>query len=228
VLVAYLRMISDRDPFSSLQLAEVAKSIGLTFEYPNFGSLYNPEGVKRGWAIAARLLDEADAFILDGLPLEEDSAQRFHERVRSGARALIFAHHGDRESLRWWWDFLQPYYIRPSWVKLVGPHGERAGLIFTRQENCFRDPELFAGVDAVVADTPFALWYGGEAWPVLVGSPSHWGVEAPLTSPTIGMGEKWHVWPYGTGKLAEVYWSAVRTALSVIRPPFLLEGLGRG
>jgi hypothetical protein len=85
--------------------------------------------------------------------------------------------------LQWWEDFLERYFIRPSWVKLVGPTGERAGLIFRREENCFRDPEFFAGVDAVVADTPFALWYGGEAWPVLIGSSSHWGVEASTDLP---------------------------------------------
>jgi len=183
--VGYLRMICDTDPFSRVRLAEMAKSAGMTFEYPSFGSLYEIEGVKRGWAMSRRLVDEADAFILDGLPLEGDPElpQRFHDRISSGARALIFPYHGDRESLRWWTDFLERYYIRPSLVKLVGPQGERAGLIFRREENCFRHPELFAGVGTVIADSPFALWYGGEAWAVLVGSPNHWGVEASTDLP---------------------------------------------
>src|SRR6267143_1900060 len=63
------------------------------------------------------------------------------------------------------------------------PIGERTGLVFRRDENCFRHPELFAGVDKLVADSPFALWYGGEAWAVLVGSSSHWGVETSTDLP---------------------------------------------
>jgi hypothetical protein len=183
--IGYLRMICDGDPFGHVELAELAKSAGLIFEYPRFGNLRESEGVKRGWAFSRQLVDEADAFILDGLPLEGDPelAGRFHDRISSGARALIFPYHGNREGLRWWTDFLERYYIRPSLVKLVGAKGERAGLIFRREENCLRNPELFAGVVTVIAESPFALWYGGEAWAVLVGSPEHWGVEASTDLP---------------------------------------------
>jgi hypothetical protein len=183
--LGYLRMICDTDPFSRVRFAEMAKSAGMTFEYPSFGSLHDIEGAKRGWASSKQLLDEADAFILDGLPLEhvQEFASRLHDRISAGARAVVFPYPGNREHLRWWQDFLERYNIRPSWVKLVGPRGERSGLTFRREENCFRDPELFAGVDTVLADSPFALWYGGEAWPVLVGSSAHWGVEASTDLP---------------------------------------------
>src|SRR5215831_14488920 len=82
------------------------------------------------------------------------------------------------------WTFLERYYIRPSWSKLVGPNDERLGLVFRRKDDCLRSPELFSGVSQVVADSPFALQCWGEAWPVLVGSANHWGIEAFTDLPT--------------------------------------------
>jgi hypothetical protein len=182
--LAYLAMMS-RAEFYYVNFAEMARLADVTFEYPDFGDLHEIERVKQGWSSAAQLLDGADALILDGFPLVSapEMVQRFHDRIASGARAVVFPHCGDRDSLKWWQEFLERYHIRPSWLKLVGPHGERAGLTFRRDENCFRDPELFAGVTTVTADTPFAVWYGGEAWPVLVASSAHWGVDASTDLP---------------------------------------------
>jgi hypothetical protein len=71
--------------------SDLCRTMGLTIEYSKFGNLSDVEDAKRGWATAAKLLREADAFIVDHFPLEHapDLARSFHERIDAGARALV-------------------------------------------------------------------------------------------------------------------------------------------
>jgi hypothetical protein len=221
--IGFLRMVSTGDPFRYFEFAELARTMGLEVEWPDFGDLQSAEHAKRGWAQTERLLKEADAFVLDRFPLPRapELALLFHKRIDSGAHAVVFPHHGDRSSLEDWTHFLARYYVRPSWVKLVGPADERTGLIFRRDEDCLRSPELFTGVDAVVADSPFALWYGGEAWAVLVGAPSHWGVEASTDFPDDWNGREMAcmaVW-YGHSGGALIVASAYGILTDPVTPP---------
>jgi len=185
MLLANLYPVTDRFPFPYTKLTAIAGELGIEVQYPDFGTRTEQEG-KIAWNKVQELIENADAFVLEsGLYFEylPELERRFHERIQGGGRAFIIPAHSSQVALGKWNKYLAPYNISPTWVKLVGPKGQRMNLRFCRQDDCFRDHALLMDVDAVVMDAPFALWHGGESWPVLVGAPSHWSVDAATDFP---------------------------------------------
>jgi hypothetical protein len=56
-------------------------------------------------------------------------------------------------------------------------NGQTDNVPIKRDPHSFRDPLLLAGVDEVTIDGPYAIWYGGESLPVLIGTEAHLAID---------------------------------------------------
>jgi hypothetical protein len=180
MLLAYMDPVSNDVPFDYKHWAGMARDVGITMDYPDFGGSTAQEVIV-AWARAWRLLKEADAFIVESpgfFETQPSLAERFHQRIRDGARAIIRPIVGHVTELEWWYGFLVPYDLAATTVNIVGAQGNRLDVSVKRSDDSFRHPALFAGIEEVIIDTPGAIWYGGESWPVLVASEAHRVVEA--------------------------------------------------
>jgi hypothetical protein len=186
MLFGYMYPVSEMFPFAYKVWAEMAKNAGIMMEYPEFGTATSEQQVRAAWTKTEQLLEEADAFIVGDRYFFERTphlALRFHERIRDGARAIVWPQGGTPEGLDSWSRFLAPYDLTGTTVGIVGSRGNRLNVTLKRSDDSFRHPALFTGVEEVKIDAPFAIWYGGESWPVLVASESHSAVEVTTDLP---------------------------------------------
>jgi len=185
MLLAHMYPVSEQFPFNYMHWAKMGRDSGITVDYPDFGNSTEHE-VLAAWTKVERLLEEADAFIVESRGVFQNSpnlVKRFHQRIRDGARAMIRPMAGNLRALEWWNGFLVPYDLTATTVNIVDSQGNRLNVSVKRSDDSFRHPALFAGIEEVIIDTPGAIWYGGESWPVLVASEAHWAVEGTTNLP---------------------------------------------
>lgn len=162
----------------------MARESGFQVEIPQFGQ--SIESARRAFEWGYDLVESADVIILRGSGqtyLQEDHViQRVIERANNDLSLLVFPGTGS-EITPWWNRFLSKFDIYLPAIRLLDKREKSLNATFCESYESFRYPPLFTKVDRVEASDPFAVWYMGESYPVLVADenfqPVDWDTDLP-------------------------------------------------
>jgi hypothetical protein len=161
------------------RLVELTKLLGVDYRRPQMMTEKDPSWSK-AWQEVDTLIREADAFIVSSGFILEYATDRLHKRIADDATVIITVDVNDLAILN---NFLSPYGIRTTSLKIMSDKWNPSELEFGRAQTTFVDEYLLDQVDLVRVVQPIALTFSHGAVPVLMPPDGTWTVEAGTDLP---------------------------------------------